>query len=149
MLIRINLSKAFDRLSWNYMNSLLSTFGFSKELILWIMKLTSSTFLSILVNGFPSQPFSPFRGIHQGDPLSRFLFFIMKKGLWRYITTSIGEGSFQGLPLHGLQPTASYSQFLDYTMLMKTPTTQKSTKLNYILSKFSEVSGTTFNLEKS
>jgi hypothetical protein len=89
MLIKLDLSKDFDHLSWNYMHSLLSAFGFSRDWILWIMKLTSSAFFSILVNGVPSQPFSPSRGIHQGDPLSPFLFVIMAEGLGRYITTSI------------------------------------------------------------
>jgi hypothetical protein len=72
MLIKLDLSKYFDRLSWQYMNSLLAAFGFNKDWINWIMKLTTSAFFSILVNGVPSQPFSPTRGIHQGDPLSPF-----------------------------------------------------------------------------
>jgi hypothetical protein len=106
MLIKLDISKAFDCLSWNYMHSLLSDFGFSRDWIHWIMKLTSSTFFSILVNGFPSQNFSLSCDIHQGDPLSLFLFFIMAEGLGRYITTYIMDGSLQGLPLHGMQPVA-------------------------------------------
>jgi hypothetical protein len=80
----------------------------------------------------PSQPFSPSRGIRQGDPLSPFLFFIMAEGLGHYIKASIQNGSLQGLPLHGLQPAASHSQFVDDTMLLNTPTMQrrKQTKLH-------------------
>jgi len=59
MLIKIELSKDFDKLSWKYMHSLLSSFGLSEDWIAWIIKLTSSTFFSILVNGIPSRPFSP------------------------------------------------------------------------------------------
>jgi hypothetical protein len=81
MLINIDLSKDFDKLSWKYMHSLLSSFGFSEDWIAWIMKLTSSVFFSILVNNVPSRPFSPSRGIRQGDPLSPFLFVIMEEGL--------------------------------------------------------------------
>jgi hypothetical protein len=81
MLIKLDLSKDFDRLSWQYMHSLLLAFGFNEDWIAWIMKLTSSTFFSILVNGIPSWPFSPSRGIRQGDPLSPFLFVIMAEGL--------------------------------------------------------------------
>jgi hypothetical protein len=134
MLIKLDLSKAFDHLSWQYMHSLLSTFGFSRDWIQWIMKLTSSAFFSILVNGVPSQPFSPSIGIRQGDPLSPFLFVIMAEGLGHYITASIEEGSLQGLPLHGLQPVASHSQFVDDTMLMNTPTAHGSHQTQVILS---------------
>jgi hypothetical protein len=41
MLIKLDLSKAFDKLSWKYMHSLLTTFGFSEYWIARIMKLTS------------------------------------------------------------------------------------------------------------
>jgi hypothetical protein len=149
MLLKLDLSKSFDKLSWQYMKALLSAFGFNKDWISWIMNLISSTFFSILVNGVPSQPFSPSRGIRQGDPLSPFLFVIMVEGLGCYIKASIQNGSLQGLPLHGLQPTASHSQFVDDTLLMNTPTMQEAIKLSSILSDFSEASDTTFNLAKS
>jgi hypothetical protein len=110
MLIKLDLSKYFDRISWQYMCSLLEAFGFDKAWIDWIMKLTSSAFFSILVNGVPSHPFSPTRGIRQGDPLSPFLFFIMVEGLGCYINASIEDGSLKGLPLHNLQLTTSHSQ---------------------------------------
>jgi hypothetical protein len=149
MLLKLDLSKAFDKLSWHYIKEVLTAFGFCTNWIDWILNLISSTFFSILVNGTPSQPFSPSRGIRQGDPLSPFLFVIMAEGLGRYIKASIENGSLQGLPLHGLQPAASHSQFVDDTMLMNTPTVQEANKLNSILSDFSDATGTSFNLAKS
>jgi hypothetical protein len=131
------------------MKALLSSFGFNKDWISWIMNLISSTFFSILVNGVPFQPFSPSRGIRQGDPLSPLFFVIMAEGLGRYIKASIQNGSLHGLPLHGLQPVASHGQFVDDTLLMNTPTVQETTKISSILFDFSEASGTTFNLAKS
>jgi hypothetical protein len=149
MLLKLDLSKYFDKLSWQYMKALLSAFSFNMDWVSWIMNLISSTLFSILVNGVPSQPFSPSRGIRQGDPLSPFLFVIMAEGLGRYIKASIQNGSLQDLPLHRLQPTASHSQFVDDTLLMNTPNAQESLKPSSILSDFSEASGTTFNLAKS
>jgi len=63
------------------------------------MRLTSSAFFSILVNGMPSQPLSPTIESHQGDPLSPFLFFIMAEGLGCYLKYFFLEGSLKGLPL--------------------------------------------------
>lgn len=113
------------------------------------MNLISLTFFSILVNGVPSQPFSPKRGIRQGEPLSPFIIVIMDEGLGHYIKASIQNGSLQGFPLHGLQLAASHSQLVDDTLLMNTPTMKEEKKLNSILSNFSEASGTTFNMAKS
>ena len=112
------------------------------------MNLISSTFFSILVNGVPSQPFYPSRGIRQGDPLSPFIFFIMDEGLGCYIKASIQNGSLQGLPLHGLQPASSHSQFVNDTLLINTPIAQEAIKLSSILFDFSEASCTTINLAK-
>ena len=102
MLIKLDLSKAFDRVSWQYLRSVLEAFGFSTQWVDWILKLTSSSFFSILVNGSPSQPFRPSRGIRQGDPLSPFLFVPMAKGLGRYIKAAITDGSLKGLLLHNI-----------------------------------------------
>jgi hypothetical protein len=63
ILIKLNLLKAFDIINCKYMCSLLEAFGFDSLWVAWIMRLTSSNVFSILVNGFPSQSFSPSRGI--------------------------------------------------------------------------------------
>jgi exonuclease III len=149
MLIKLDLSKAFDRLSWQYLRSVLESFGFSNHWVDWILKLTSSPFFSILVNGTPSRPFRSTRGIRQGDPLSPFLFVIMAEGLGRYLKAAVLEGSLTGLPLHNLHPAPSHSQFVDDTLLMNTPTVREATKLNSILSDFSDASGMLLNLDKS
>ena len=59
MLIKLDLSKAFDRASWKYLRAILDSFGFDQGWVNWILNLISSTFFSILVNGVPSRPFSP------------------------------------------------------------------------------------------
>jgi hypothetical protein len=68
MLIKLDLSKSFDKLSWQYMSSLLLAISFDAEWVNWIMNLTSSSFLSILINGVPSNPFSPLPGYPSGRP---------------------------------------------------------------------------------
>jgi len=149
MLPKLDISKYFYKLRWQYIKALLTAFGFSNEWISWTMNLISSKLFSIIVNGVPSEPFSPSRGIRQGDPLSPFLFFIMVEGLGRYIKASIKNGLLQGLPLHGLQPIASHFQFVDDVMLLNTPTMQEDNKLRSSLNDFSDTSKTTFNLTKS
>jgi exonuclease III len=149
MLIKLDLSKAFDKASWQYLRAILNSFGFDQDWVNWIMNLTSSAFFSILVNGVPSRPFSASRGIRQGDPLSPFLFVLMAEGLGRYIKSTVLEGSLKGLPLHNIRPAPSHSQFIDDTLLMNSPTAREAQKLNSILSDFTEASGMTLNLDKS
>jgi hypothetical protein len=63
MLLKLDLSKAFDKLSWEYLRAMLLAFGFDQTWVDWILNLTSLAFFSLLVNGVPSQPFTPSREI--------------------------------------------------------------------------------------
>jgi hypothetical protein len=149
MLIKLDLSKAFDRASWQYLKAILESFGFDQGWVKWILNLTSSAFFSILVNGVPSAPFSPSRGIRQGDPLCPFLFVLMAEGLGRTISAAITDSSLKGLPLHNLQPALSPSQFVDDTLLLNSPSVKEALSLNSILSDFTDASGMSLNLDKS
>jgi hypothetical protein len=149
MLLKLDLSKAFDKISWDYMRAMLLAFGFDQCWVTWIMNLTSSAFFSLLVNGVPSRPFSPSRGIRQGDPLSPFLFIIMAEGLSRSIHAAIESKLLTGLPLHGISPPISHSQFVDDTLLMGSPTVREANSISDLLQTFSDASGLDCNKEKS
>jgi hypothetical protein len=122
ILLKPDLSKDFDKLSLEYMHFFLLSFGFNSSWINWILNLTSSASFLILINGVPSHPFSPKRGIRQGDSLSLLLFIIMVKGQSRSIQASIANRTFAGLPLHGIDPLVSHNQFVDDTLMMGSPT---------------------------
>lgn len=47
--------------------------------------LLSSMLLSVLVNGSPTEEFTPERGIRQGDPLAPYLFLLMGEVLSKLI----------------------------------------------------------------
>ena len=63
MLIKLDISKAYNKLSWKYLEAILKAHGFSPEWVEWVMDLVSSPLYSILLNGSPSKLFPPTRGI--------------------------------------------------------------------------------------
>ena len=73
MIIQLELSKAYDKVSWSYLEAVLEVFGFGQCWIKWILAMVKSPSFSILVNGAPSAPFFPSRGITQVIPY-RFFF---------------------------------------------------------------------------
>eukprot|EP00253_Pinus_taeda_P004201 PITA_04201 len=91
MMIKLDLSKAYDRLSWGYLSSILRAYGFSQRWINWILVMISSSVVSILLNGTPTSTFKPTRGLRQGGPISPFLFIIATEGLGRFTKHEVRE----------------------------------------------------------
>ena len=107
MLVKLDIAKSYDKLNWKFIQKMQEAFGFSVTWVNWIMHLISSAFFSILVNGVPFGIINPTRGIHQGDPLSPFLFILMAKGLGRSIYDFKEANSIIGLS--GTQDGANHS----------------------------------------
>eukprot|EP00253_Pinus_taeda_P021359 PITA_21359 len=144
MLMQLDLSKAFDKVNWNYLEAVLTAFGFDQKWNKWILALIKSSSFSILVNGSPSETFTPSRGIRQGDPLSPFLFVILMEGLSRLIHKAKADGIIRGLrPLHS-SPATTHQQFVDDTLLHGTPTVKEALAFKSILTLFSKASALNF-----
>eukprot|EP00253_Pinus_taeda_P006734 PITA_06734 len=148
MLLKLDLSKAFDKLSWSYIQQMLISFGFCSTWVRWIMSLITSSHFSLLFNGFPSRPFKPSRGIRQGDPLSPFLFVIMAEGLGRHIKQALQSNQLRGISIHN-SLASSHQQFVDDTILYGYPLAQEASRLKSLLNDFSDASGTQVNSSKS
>lgn len=137
MILKLDLSKAFDKLSWNFIQKMLLAFGFNATWTRWIMSLITSPSFSVLLNGSPSSPFKPSRGIRQGDPLSPFIFVLMAEGLSRLLKAAIASNKLKGISIHGLNPL-SHQQFVDDTMLFGHPSSKEASMFKSLLSLYSE-----------
>lgn len=104
-----------DKVSSRYLEAILEAFCFCRQWISWVLALIKSSRFSILVNGAPSEPFSPSRGIRQVDPLSPFLFVILMEGLSRIIAKKRVHGVIKGLQPIRTLPATTHQQFVDDT----------------------------------
>ena len=76
-LISIDLKKAFDSVSRDFLFRTLSAFHFGPLFIQWIHTFYNNISSCVLNNGFSTAPFEFQRGVRQGDPLSSYLFIIV------------------------------------------------------------------------
>ena len=149
MMMKLDLAKAYDRISWSYLLVVIKSFGFDQHWLQWLFSFISTPNFTIIVNGIPSQPFNISRGLHQGDPLSPFLFIIAAEGLCRLLKASLSERQLHGLKLWGPTIALTHQQFVDDILLFCEASVCEIRIILAILDIFMEALGTLVNKDKS
>ena len=63
MVVKTDITKAYDRVDWNFLEGTLRAFGFVEKWITWVMALVSTFEYSVLINGVPQGHIIPQRGL--------------------------------------------------------------------------------------
>ncbi|RVX19375.1 putative ribonuclease H protein [Vitis vinifera] len=129
VLCKLDIEKAYDRVSWSFLLAVLKEMGFGERWIKWIDWCISIVKFSVLVNGSPSGFFQSTRGLRQGDPLSPYLFVIAMEVFSSMMRRAISGGYLSGWKVSGGRDEMTY--------------------LSWLLMWFEACSGLRINLEKS
>jgi hypothetical protein len=96
---KLDLSKAYDRVDWNFLELAMAKMGFDNKWIKWTMACVKSVRYRVRLNGALLEPFTPTRGLCQGDPLSPFLFLSVAEGLSKLIQKEIETNQLEELKI--------------------------------------------------
>ena len=95
VVLKVDLAKAYDKVSWMYIPLLLTHLGFDISFIRWVMNCITNVSFSVLINGATSPFFHVERGLRQGFPLSHLLFLLVAEGLSRSIREAKRMGTLE------------------------------------------------------
>ncbi|CAN0877256.1 LINE-1 retrotransposable element ORF2 protein [Linum grandiflorum] len=147
--IKLDLSKAFDRLEWSFVEDTLRRANLPNKFIEIAMACISTPSTQIQWNGGLSAPFQPGRGLRQGCPLSPYLFTLCVERLSNLIMEKISEGTWAPFSLGRGGPALSHLFFADDLVLFGNATIDQCLAIKDCLDRFCEASGQVVSNEKS
>jgi hypothetical protein len=152
LLCKLDMEKAYDHVSWDFLLYMLRRCGFGQKWCSWIAFCISTASFSVLINGSPAGFFNSSRGVRQGDPLSPFLFVIIKEAFSRMVKASVEHGLFSGFVVGGRgseQIHILHLLFADDTLIFTGASQMQVQTISNLLICFEVVSGLKVNLAKS
>ncbi|KAK4252645.1 hypothetical protein QN277_014390 [Acacia crassicarpa] len=149
MALKIDLEKAYDRLSWRFIQQTLIMAGLDRGLINLILDCVSSASYNVLWNGEKTEYFKPGRGIRQGDPISPYLFVLCIDRLSHLICDMVNEGKWVPIKTSRGGPNISHLMFADDLLLFGVASTEQASCMMECLNNFCEASGERVNTAKS
>jgi hypothetical protein len=147
-ILKLDLSKAYDRVNWTFLHLVLIQMGMSLKTINWIMGCIQSASFAILINGAPSNFFKASRGLRQGCPLSPFLFLIIAEALSLLIKEARSKGLLRGIAVSESE-SITHLLFVDDIFCCLHDSQRNLSALKDLLNLFCSATGMKINMEKS
>ncbi|XP_010431321.2 PREDICTED: uncharacterized protein LOC104715626 [Camelina sativa] len=116
--IKTDISKAYNKVEWEFLKQLLTKMGFNDQWVKWIMMCVTSVTYSVLINGSAFGFVKPERGIRHGDPLSPFLFILYAEALIHVMEKRRLQGKLTGFSFNESCPVVQHLLFADDSLLI-------------------------------
>lgn len=141
IVLKIDIKKAFDTISWNFINHMLIAFNFPTQ---WI-QLINSCLLSMeytpTFNGTKTYPFKPTRSIRQGNPLLPYIFILAMEYLSIQIQEAVSSNLWKPFKIRSHDLKISHLLFIDDIILFTQAGTISLQTIKTILDNFCNTSG--------
>ncbi|CAM8916564.1 unnamed protein product [Rhodiola kirilowii] len=147
--LKLDMSKAYDRVEWRFLEFILLRFGFKDNWVNMILKFVSGVRYAVCINGRITSTFAPERGLRQGDPLSPYLFIICSEWLSYSLLNLHMERCIEGIQISRNAPYVTHLMFADDCLLLFKVGDKTAEALSTLLRKYECISGQVVNYNKS
>ena len=149
VVFKIDFEKAYDHVSWDFLDHVLEKKGSSPKWRKWTSGCLSSVSYAVLVNGNNKGWVKASRGLRQGDPLSPFLFTIVPDVLSKMLLRAEERNLFEGFRVGRNRTRVTHLQFADDTIFFSNTREEDLQTLKSLLLVFGHIFGLKVNLNKS
>ncbi|KAK3195383.1 hypothetical protein Dsin_026693 [Dipteronia sinensis] len=149
MAIKLDMSKAYDRVEWIFVEGMMRSFGFIEKRISLIMRCVKSVAYSFLINWELCGSIKPSRGVRQGYPLSPFLFLFCAEGLTSLIQQAHKRGVITGFQCSRGGFAVTHLFFTNDSLLFTKANEVNCVAIKTMLEEYERASGQVINFSKS
>lgn len=146
--LKIDISKAYDNLSWDFLFKFLSTLELPPRLIDWLKECVTSPSYSIAINGELHGFFPGKKGLRQGDHISSLLFVIAMDVFSKMLDKGAIDGKF-GIHPECEAPLITHLSFTYDVLIFFDGLAESLRGILQILEEFRLISGLKINKQKS
>lgn len=125
IMLKLDISKAYDRVSWPFLIEVLKKYGFKGRFLKMLIESISTPSYSMLVNGSPHGYFSCDKGLRQGDPCPLTFFIIIDEFLGRNILKYLDLNLLKEVKVASSLPLSSHQYFVYCTIIFSKPLSLK------------------------
>ncbi|KAK5786023.1 hypothetical protein PVK06_040648 [Gossypium arboreum] len=149
LVVKLDMSKAYDRVEWIFIENVMKKIGFADKWIAKIMECVRSVTYTVKCNNILSDIFVPERGLRQGDPLSPYLFLFCMEAFSRMLIHAQENNTLRGIRASREGPRINHLFFVDDALLFVRNKRSDIECLVNMLDIFSNISGQEINFDKS
>ena len=143
--LKLDISKAYDRVDWAYLHQRMVSMGFCEGWIKWMMRCVTTVVYEFCFNGMTVGPIVPGRGLRQGDPLSPYLFLFCVEGLSNTLDKAAEREEITGCRVSASAPEITHLLFADDSFLFFKAHVNEVLKIKSILEEYATQSGQAIN----
>jgi len=147
--IKLDMSKAYDRVEWMFLEAVMSKMGFDPLWIKMIMVCVRTVSYSVAINGNVVGNILPSRGLRQGDPISPYLFIICAKAFSSLLSNAQAKGLISSVPTSKKGPSISHLFFADDSVVFCKANRVEWRRILNIIEIYEKGSGQRINVNKT